>query len=388
MDLDRFRCGRDREPAGLQLGHRRLLEERLAGVAQVRSAVREPARGLELGRDVGELELDRLELRDGLAELLAAARVVERHVEHRLGQAERQRGDGDAPDFERAEELAEPHRRVAEEMVVRDPDVVEEELPGVEAAPTDAAHLRAHGESGRVLLDDEARKGGRFAADRFGSGQQRDAERHVGAGVRDERLAPVDQPAAVASHGSRPDAARVGSGVGLGQAERAERASLRERPQPALSLRVRAEEVQRQGADRHVRLPRGSHGLVGEADLLHRRDEADGGHADTAPLLGDQHAEQAQGAHLAQQVGRAARLLPRERGARRDLLLGEVATEPDQIAFRFGQREIHGADSIGPTGTTSGSPQAVTDVDAPNFEGVDCNLRGVRRLHIEFEPRS
>ena len=113
------------------------------------------------------------------------------------------------------------------------------------------------------------------------------------------------------------DAARVGAGVGLGQTERAEDASLGQRSQPALALRVVAEEVQRQRADGHVRLPRGGHRLVGQADLLHRGDEADGRHADAAPLLGDQHAEQAQRAHLAEQVGRAPRLLPRQRGARR-----------------------------------------------------------------------
>ena len=46
------------------------------------------------------------------------------------------------------QELAEPHRRIADEMIVGDPDVVEEQLAGVEAAPADAAHLRAHREAG------------------------------------------------------------------------------------------------------------------------------------------------------------------------------------------------------------------------------------------------
>ena len=87
-------------------------------------------------------------------------------------------------------------------------------------------------------------------------------------------------------------------------------ASLGQRAEPALALRVGAEEVQRQRTDGHVRLPRGRYRLVGEAELLHRGDEADGGHPDAAPLLRDQHAEQAQLAHLAEQVGRALRGLP------------------------------------------------------------------------------
>src|SRR3546814_17041898 len=47
VDLHRLRRGRHREAAGLKLGHGRLLEDELAGVAQVRSAVREPARADE-----------------------------------------------------------------------------------------------------------------------------------------------------------------------------------------------------------------------------------------------------------------------------------------------------------------------------------------------------
>ena len=61
------------------------------------------------------------------------------------------------------QELAEPHRRIADEVVVGDPDVVEEQLAGVEAPPADAAQLRAHREAGRVLLDDEARERRRAA---------------------------------------------------------------------------------------------------------------------------------------------------------------------------------------------------------------------------------
>ena len=151
----------------------------------------------------------------------------------------------------------------------------------------------------------------------------------------------ISQPPSRA-HGPRADAARVRTRVGLGQTERAERASLGQRPQPALALRVVAEEVERQRTDGHVRLPRGGHRLVGQADLLHRGDEADRRHADAAPLLGDQHAEQAQRAHLAEQVGRAPRLLPRRRRARRDLLLRELAAQADQVAFRLGEREVHG----------------------------------------------
>ena len=136
-----------------------------------------------------------------------------------------------------------PRFGIAEEVLVGHPDVVEVELAGVEAAPADAAHLRSHGEAGRVLLHDEAGEAGLTAVDGLGARQQRDAERHVGPGVGDEGLATVDQPAAVAPFGPGADAAGVGTGVGLGEPEGAERPSLGQRPQPALALVVVPEEV-------------------------------------------------------------------------------------------------------------------------------------------------
>ena len=176
---------------------------------------------------------------------------------------------------------------------------------------------------------------------RLGAREQRHAERHVGAGVGDERLATVDQPAAVAPLRPRADAARVGTGVGLGQTERTEGASLGQRSQPPLALRVVAEQVSGNEPMVTCACHAAATDWSARPSLLHRGDEADGRHADAAPLLGDQHAEQAQRAHLAEQVGRAPRLLPRQRRTRRDLLLRELAAEVDQIAFRLGEREVH-----------------------------------------------
>ena len=171
--------------------------------------------------------------------------------------------------------------------------------------------------------------------------QQRDPEGHVRPGVGDERLSTVDEPAVVTPCGAGPDTACVGSGIGLGEPERAEDAPLGEWSQPTLSLCVVPEEVQRQRTDRRVRLPRRGHGLVGQADLLHCCDEADRRHADPAPLLRDEDAEKSELTHLAEQVGRAPRLFPGQWRADGDLLLCEVATELDEISFRLVQREVH-----------------------------------------------
>ncbi len=80
----------------------------------------------------------------------------------------------------------------------------------------------------------------------FGARQQGHPERHVRAGVGDERLAAVDQPAAITSFGTRADAAGIGSGIGLGQPERTQRPPLGQGPQPALALVVAPEEEEGQ----------------------------------------------------------------------------------------------------------------------------------------------
>ena len=64
----------DAEPPGLggeELGHARLEVRARAGVLEPRGADRQQAGGVDLGRHVGELELDRLVLGDRAAEGLA-----------------------------------------------------------------------------------------------------------------------------------------------------------------------------------------------------------------------------------------------------------------------------------------------------------------------------
>ena len=167
----------------------------------------------------GQLELHRLELRDRLAELLSLLRVVEREVEHRLGEAERQGRDGDAAHLERAQELAEPHGRVADKVLLGDPHVVEVQLPRIEAAPADAPHLRPHCVSRRALLHHEAGIALVGSVGPSGAGQQGYAERHVGPGVGDERLAAVDHPAPVMALRPGLDPPCVGARIGFREPE-------------------------------------------------------------------------------------------------------------------------------------------------------------------------
>ncbi len=95
---------------------------------------RQHARGVELGRHVGEHPLDRLVVGDRLAEGVARLGVGQRFVERGLADAERLRGNGDAAALERQPGQREALARRAEQLVGIDADVVEVEVHAAEAA--------------------------------------------------------------------------------------------------------------------------------------------------------------------------------------------------------------------------------------------------------------
>ena len=115
-NLDGLRCGRGRQTTCLELCHRGLLEEGLLAVSEPCRAIGQPSCRLKFRRNIRQLELDRLELRDGVAELIAFAGHSPGHVEDRLGQAQRQRRDRDPTDFEGPEELPETHVRITDQV--------------------------------------------------------------------------------------------------------------------------------------------------------------------------------------------------------------------------------------------------------------------------------
>src|SRR4051794_35218137 len=103
---------------GEQLGHAGLEVRARAGVLHPRGLAGYEAGGLDLGRHIGELELDRLMLGDRLAEGLALLAVAQGELEGALGDADAAGGDIDATDLERVhhlhEALANPRLLAAE----------------------------------------------------------------------------------------------------------------------------------------------------------------------------------------------------------------------------------------------------------------------------------
>src|SRR6266542_2560224 len=116
VDLERPVDGAVRELAGVELRHCGLARERLPLVLQPRRLVDEVAPGLDLGCHVHELELNRLEARDRLSELLALLRVGVGEVVRALGEADAHRRNRDPPPVEDLEELPEALAARAEEV--------------------------------------------------------------------------------------------------------------------------------------------------------------------------------------------------------------------------------------------------------------------------------
>src|ERR1700674_4313059 len=108
VDAHRLERCPDADLRGVELRHPGLEVSAPARVERRGRPPGEETRGLHLGRHVGELQLDRLELCDGPAKRMPAARVRERPVEAGLRHAHRPAGDVDAPELQRRQRLLQP----------------------------------------------------------------------------------------------------------------------------------------------------------------------------------------------------------------------------------------------------------------------------------------
>ena len=150
MDLDGLQRRLGRHLRAEELGVVGLERVGLAGVLEPGGLEVHVAGQLDVHGDVGQLELDGLELADGLAELHALLGVLERGVEAGLGDAHPHGADGDAPAVEHLEELLEALAPLADQVLLGHPHVVEEELGGVGAVQAHLLEARPHREARRA----------------------------------------------------------------------------------------------------------------------------------------------------------------------------------------------------------------------------------------------
>src|SRR2546428_5027080 len=120
-------------------------------------------RRLDLRRHVGEREMDSLEARDRLAELLPRRRVLQALVQRTLGEPEGEGPQADAAAVEGVEELAEALVDRAEDVFLGHDRVLEHELPRVGGAPAQLVLLLGGMDAGalgelRIVADADARR--------------------------------------------------------------------------------------------------------------------------------------------------------------------------------------------------------------------------------------
>src|SRR5262249_8219433 len=202
-------------------------------VAERGRAVGEQPRGVDLRGHLRDLELDGLEVRDHVAELLALARVAHRGLERRLGDAHGERGDADPPAVEDAEGVHEAATLLAEEGLRGHAAVLEDELGGVGRAYAELVLLLARAEALRPALDDEG--GDALLA----LALVRHGHHHRGVGdaaVRDEGLRAVQDPRAAVPDRRGLRAPGVRARARLREAPAPDLLALRERRQVRLLL--------------------------------------------------------------------------------------------------------------------------------------------------------
>ncbi|KAI3480412.1 hypothetical protein L1887_57426 [Cichorium endivia] len=299
-DLDRFQGHLGGAFGGVEDHPGSVLARGLGAVAGLGHGVQVGAAGVELGVHVGDLALDQLELADALAELLAVVDIRNDQVHARLHDAGRAAGEDHALVVQAAHQHLHAAVELAEDVLRRYLDVVEEQFAGVGTAHAQLVELVAAGEAFPVTLDDECGDAVR-ALVQVGLGVD-----HVGVGVRavgDPGLAAVEDEMVAALFGAQLHRDHVGTGIRLAHGQGADMLAADQLGQVLELLLVAAVAVDLVDAEVGV-------GAVGEghrgrpaADFLHGHDMGQVTQAGAAVFLADGHAEQAHVAELAPHVG-------------------------------------------------------------------------------------
>src|SRR6266567_3559662 len=156
-------------------------------------------RGEELGharlkarRHLGELGLDELVLRDGLAEGLTLLCIADRVLEGRPGQAYAARRHIDAPALEGTHDHREARVLLAEQILQRHARVLKDELARAQPTVAQLLQVAADPEARRALVDEQAGDAPRLGPRWIGA--YKHAKHGAVLGVGDEHLRAVDDP--------------------------------------------------------------------------------------------------------------------------------------------------------------------------------------------------
>src|SRR5829696_6251549 len=283
-DLDGFPGLAPGHCRGEELRLRTGLTVREAAISEQGGAPGEEPGGIDFRRHVSELPLDRLEICDPLPELMPLERIRLRHVEGRLGDSDRLRRDTDAAAVERCEGDRHPTPLLAEEAVNFQPDSVEDEIHRRARVQAELFGLAARLEPFRATSDEETRDSG------LGAGENQDRARVTA--VRRPLLPAGEAPAVPVGPRASAERSRVRACLRLGQRERAERLTARQRWHEALSLLLGPELDDRERRGTRMNRHRYPHPRVGTRQLFQHEDIGDEVGPRSAEFLGDANAHQ------------------------------------------------------------------------------------------------
>ena len=293
-------------------------------------------RRLQLRRHVGQLELQRLELRQLSAELAALLDVVARRLQTEAGTA-----DGTGADVQPA--TVQPHHRhleadalFAQPVVERDNGVLEDHRAGGLAVPAELGFLLAEGDTGRVLRHHETRDAVRPL---LSGSAHHDVDIGLAA-AGDEGLLSVQDVAIAVALGPCLQVAGIGAVTRFGQAVAGELFHGHELGQPGPALRVAAEAVDHPAGhvvDRDVGRGRGT----GRRQFLENDRRVQAIEPRAAHVLADVDPGKAQFRRLAQGLhGKDLAFVPSRRLGGH-LLAGELARHGLKGLLILAQPEVH-----------------------------------------------
>ena len=280
--------------------------------------------------------------------------VLDRVLVRGLGDADGAGGSAGAREVERLHRDLEAVALLAEAVRSRNDDVGERERRGVGRALAHLVEVLLHLDARCVHRDDE--RGHPLVA--LGRIRLREDDRPRGvAGVRDERLRPVQDVLVAAALGGRLQVGDVGAGLGLREAEGAENRLLEERRQPLRLLLLAAGDDHRAGAEA-VRPDRRADAGAAPVELLADEDPVEGREPEPTERLGHVQVHQAELVRLGDHVGRVSLMLVVFGRLGPDLLLGELASKLAKTLLLLAQSE---RDPRADAGTTPCSIVAMRD---------------------------
>src|SRR3989449_8983438 len=163
VQLDGLGRGTHAQLGGVQLRHRGLALEGVTRLFEPRGVVDQVLGRLDFRRHVGEREMDSLEARDCLAELLPRRRVLQALLQRAFGEPEGEGTEADAAAVQGLEELAKAVVDRAEDILLGHDRILEHDLPRVGGTPAQLVLLLGGVDAGafgkrRVVADADTRR--------------------------------------------------------------------------------------------------------------------------------------------------------------------------------------------------------------------------------------